>query len=467
MKRILCIALSLSLMLSLAACSRGKKAAEEEKKTEKVDIATLDGEKLYRYGEEKMRALTSALYTTTVLDGTEELGTIETVRIRKGYDGFIYSRQGQGFYSFDGERAYMENEVGSYTAPTTVRVFEEYMTEFVFPVCGLNPDLLEKYNREGDSVTYESSDAALLALYRLAEKPDFEPKSLSGVAYLDEEGVIIEEKITLKGENGECVLKTVLTEYRSDSIEIAEPTSPDSYTEVEDIGLPFRLQKAILDLYEQQEIQTTATSANTMTLGEASYLFSQDITTYAKEEAGAYYISRQSMEKTPTVPEECLFYQARLTGGQKTEDRYDALLGEKIWENTATADSLPWKTEISAIVPNFSDFETLQVSEAVGGYSVSFKLTEEASKRIAAKVMGEFPECGVVQPVVTVRFGEGTLLVDEARGIVTSLSYSVEGSFISPVGNGEFAGQYSLFVDATEGVSIPEMRVPAPMNPEV
>ena len=137
MKKIVAFVLSLLMICTLVSCS-SQKETEEEKKSGGTDLSTLDGEFLYRHGEEKMKALKSALYTTKVLDGEEELGEFETVRIRKGYDGFQYSRRGQGFYSFDGERAYTENDLGAFTAPTTLRVFEEYLTNYVFPVCGLS-----------------------------------------------------------------------------------------------------------------------------------------------------------------------------------------------------------------------------------------------------------------------------------------------------------------------------------------
>ena len=465
MKRILCLVLSLFMLFSLAACSSPKVETVKEEKTEGEDLSELDGEMLYRYGEDKMRALTSARYTTQVLFGAEKAGEFETVRIRRGYDGFIYSCSGQNFYSFDGENAYMENEVGAYTSPATIRTFGEFMTEFIFPVCGLDPDLLENFSRDGDSVSYECSKAELIGLYQLAEKPEFVPDTLKGVAFFDEEGVIVEERITLGSGNGECVLKTVLSEYRSDAIKIAEPSSPDAFTAVEDIALPMRLQSAILGLYEQKEIQTTSTSYNTVTLGEASYVYYEDINTCAKEDAGAYYISHQTLKRVPELPDESIFTQALLSGGRKAENSYNVILGEKLWEKAATAQSLPWKNEISAIMPALSDLQIVSVSRDVGGYSVSFQLTEEAAKRVSVKVLGLFPESGIAQPAPTLSFYQGTLSVDDARGIVTAISYTVEGSFAGETGNGEYTGQYSVLVDATEGVVLPELQVPTPTTP--
>ncbi|MBQ3074437.1 MAG: hypothetical protein IJC26_00070, partial [Clostridia bacterium] len=458
MKRILCFVLSLLMICTLISCS--KEEETEKKENEGTDLSQLNGELLYRHGEEKMEALKSALYTTKLYEDGEELGTFETVRIRKGYDGFIYSRTGQGFYVFDGEYAYAKNKAGSYTAPCTIRVFEEYLKEFVFSVCALDPDLLENFQRDGDTVTYESSKEELLSLYHLEEKPDFVPLSLTGSARLDEEGVILEENLTLKGENGEYELKTVLTDDRSESIKIAEIESIEGYTKLADIRLPLRLEDAILSLYKQKEVQTTIVASKTMTLGEAKYVLSEDVNTYAKEDDGAYYISRQNLKQIPDLPEESVFYQARLTDGKKTESRYNVILGEKTWENAEDAVSLAWEDEVRRGVPAISDFATLAMTEEVGGYTISFTLTEEAAKSIAQEIALAFPESGVTLQAVTVRSLEGTLSIDTTRGILTALSYTVEGGFASAAGAGEYMGRFSVLVDRTKDVTLPELQTP-------
>ncbi len=341
MKRIVAFSFLLLMLCTLISCSREQ--APVEKKSEENSLADLNGEFLYRHGEEKMRALKSAIYTTKVLNGQEELGEFETVRVRKGYDGFLYSRRGQNFYSYDGERAYVERDNGAYTAPATMRVFEEYLTKYIFSVCGLNPDLLENFRRDGDVVNYESKNAELLSLYQLAEKPDFVPTSLTGSAKLDEEGVILEESIVLKGDGEEYVLKTVLSDYRSESITVAKPTEPDRFTEVSDIRLPMRLQSAIAAFFAQKDVQASAVSTGTLKLGEQKNVFSEYINTYAKVEAGAYYVSRQTLKTIPELPEESIFYQVLLSEGKKTENRYDVILGEKIWENSEDASTLDWQ----------------------------------------------------------------------------------------------------------------------------
>ena len=463
MKRIVAVALSLLMLCSLISCSREK--APVEKKSEENSLADLSGELLYRHGEEKMRALKSALYTTSVLSGEEELGEFETVRVRRGYDGFLYSRRGQGFFSYDGERAYTENATGAYTAPATMRVFEEYLTKFVFSVCGLNPDLLENYLREGDVVTYESKNEELLSLYKLEEKPDFVPTSLTGRAKLDEEGVILEESITLKGESEDVTLHTVLTDYRSESITVAKPEKPDGFTEISDIRLPMRLQNAMETLFAQKEMQISAVSAGTLTLGEKKNVFSEDINIYAKEEAGAYYLSRQTLKTIPEIPEESVFYQALLSDGKKTENRYNVLLGEKIWENTEEATNLDWQAVLRDLIPEVSRFGSFSMTEEVGGYTVSFTLKDETAIKLAEKIAAAMPESGIAIQASTVRSCEGTLSINEESGMLTAISYQITGGFASEAGTGDYDGRYSVLVDRSEGVTVPELQTPSATTP--
>lgn len=463
MKRLISLILSLLMICSLASCSRDQ--AVEVKKTEGEDLSGLDGEMLYRYGEEKMQALTSALYTTRVQSGGKSLGEIETIRIRKGYDGFVYSRRGQDFYSFNGEKAYVDTELGSYAAPSTFRVFEEYLTDFVFSVCGLNPDLLENFNRDGDVVTYESSKEELLSLYRLAEKPDFVPLSLSGRARFDKEGVILEETLTLKGAEEECVLETSLSVHRSDSLIIAEPSNADEYTEIADIRLPGRLQEAFDNLYAQKEIQVTATDSNTMEYGGAKYVSYTDINTYAKTETASYYISRHNLKQIPGLPEESVFYQALLANGSITENRYNVILGQKIWENTSQGTALPWEDELRGLLPALSDFATLSAENEVGGLGVSFKLREDAANKIGKDIAALFLAEGVSVQKATVRSASGRLSVDSKRNMVTTITYTVEGEIQTEFGSGTYNGMYSVLVDQTENVTLPELQNPTPTTP--
>ena len=463
MKRIVAFSFLLLMLCTLISCSREQ--APVEKKSEENSLADLNGEFLYRHGEEKMRALKSAIYTTKVLNGQEELGEFETVRVRKGYDGFLYSRRGQNFYSYDGERAYVERDNGAYTAPATMRVFEEYLTKYIFSVCGLNPDLLENFQRDGDVVSYESKNAELLSLYQLAEKPDFVPTSLTGSAKLDEEGVILEESIVLKGDGEEYVLKTVLSDYRSESITVAKPTEPDRFTEVSDIRLPMRLQSAIAAFFAQKDVQASAVSTGTLKLGEQKNVFSEYINTYAKEEAGAYYVSRQTLKTIPELPEESIFYQVLLSEGKKTENRYDVILGEKIWENSEDASTLDWQEALRELIPDVSEFASLVMTEEVGGYSITFKLKDETAKKFAEKIAASMPESGITLQATTVRSCEGTLSIQEESGMLTAISYKVEGGFAGEAGTGDYEGRYSVLLEKSKDVTVPELQAPTATTP--
>jgi len=294
----------------------------------------------------------------------------------------------------------------------------------------------------------------------LSEKEDFAARSLTGSARFDKEGVIQEERIVLQGEEEEYELKTVLTEYRSEDITVAKPSDTEEFVEISDIRLPLRLLAAIDTLYAQKELQTTIVSADTVTVGEGGslkYTLSEDVTAYATKD-GDYYISRQNLKTMPEVIPENIFYQARLTDGKKTENRYDVNTGTLLWENSEKAKTLPWEEEISSLLPLLSDYASLTMSNEVGGYSISFTLTDDAAKALGEKIVKNFPELGA--RAVTVRSCTGTISIDHDPGMVKAFSYTLEGGFASDTGVGDYTGRCSILVDRTEKVTLPELQIP-------
>ena len=105
------------------------------------------------------------------------------------------------------------------------------------------------------------------------------------------------------------------------------------------------------------------------------------------------------------------------------------------------------------------------MSEEVGGYSVSFTLKDESAKKLAQQIAEAMPESGIVFQATTVRSCEGTFSVDGASGILTAISYKVEGGFACEAGNGNYEGRYSVLVEGTEGVVIPELQAPTATTP--
>ncbi len=459
MKRLLSLFLILPLLFSLTACGGGGTVKNTEDNSE-TDLSALDGEALYRYGTEKAKALKSARYRTLVLENEEETASLVTVRIRKGYDGFIWSRTGAGHISFDGESAYAETELGKYSAKTTARLFGEYLSEHVFAVSALDPDKLENVKREGDAVTFESKEESLLSLYA-SLLPALD--SLSGKAEFSKEGIITKEVLTLTSGEKSVRLETVLDAMRSDDIQIEGPESTDGFVEVSDIGLPARIQGAAEALLKLPELQATLVASHSAVFGEKTYSFNRDTTLYQNKEGA--YLSRQSLKNAPETEEESLFYQCLLSGGVKTENTYNVLLGEKLSEQTSSADSLPWQDAIREIIPSLSGFAALSLEEDADGYSIRFTLEEEYAKGFASKVSASFGELAFEVKDVAVGACTGNLSIRKADLLLKDLSYNVSGVLRSGEESGDFSARYSLLLDRTEGVTLPPLQTPTATVP--
>lgn len=466
MKRLLAFFLATLMLVSLAACG-GKEAPVTEETQTGTDLTKLDGASLYRYGVEKAAALKSARYTTVLSLGEETLDEMETVRIRSGYDSFLWSRTGKSPLYFDGKTAWVETPLGKYTAEATSRLFQEYLDECVYPVSALTPEGLEQVKREGSEVSYESKNTALLA--RFAPLSDgFAPASLTGKATFSKEGIITAESIEVTGANeaGEetvFLLKTTLDAFRSEAIVTASPQSTEGFVTVSDIRLPWRVQNAMNLLLTLPQLQATLVVSATASLGDQKFSLNRDITAYQNGQGA--YLSRQSLKNVPEVPEESLFYQCLAKDGTKTENTYNVLLGEKLSENTCEGSTVPWQDELRAVLPALSGLASLSVVEDVEGYSVTFALTEAYAEGFADKVASLFD--GAIAEVKDVAAGEctGTLSIRKSDLVLGALSYTVGGVFRSGDQSGTFQGRYSVLLDRTEEVTLPELQTPTATVP--
>ena len=154
-----------------------------------------------------------------------------------------------------------------------------------------------------------------------------------------------------------------------------------------------------------------------------------------------------------------------MSDGKKTENRYNVFLGEKIWENAESADALDWESEIRALIPAVSEFDSFSMTEEVGGYSVSFTLKNENAKKFAEKIASSMPESGITVQAATVRSCEGTLSINEESGMLTAVSYKVEGGFAGEAGTGDYEGRYSVLMERSAEVSVPELQTPTASTP--
>ncbi len=454
MKKTVAVFLCLGLLLSLAACSFAPQ--EEKTREEGVDITALSAEELYEAACQKNLELASYRYHTVIsINGVEQSG-FDTIRVRKGYEGFEYSREGDPYYYFDNETAWISGDLGSYTAPATAADFQAFLDSCVYPVTALPVSHLTDIFKDNYTVTYRSENEALLALYSEVA-PGFSPKSLSGKATLNKDLILTEETITVTGYNAagssvSYLLSTKLDAYRSDAITPAEVNKSLPYIPVDNITLPSTIQRAMSALLSLDNLQATLVLSHKAATEKQSFSHAETITLYYKTEGvtPSYYRSQQSHHRADKE-ESSFFVQSLLKNGSLTENRFNLFTGEKLSEETRTETNPVWQEDLKALLPALSQLATLTVAEDATGYSISFTLTEEAATKRLSDTIALFPDFGLTVPAPSAM--AGTLAIDKKSGVLTALSFSVKGEGVE--------AHYSLLVDAVENIELPEMQTPS------
>ena len=454
MKKIIAVYLCLGLLLSLAACA----SKPQEKKTaeEGVDISALSAEELYRAACEKNKGLASSSYHTVISINGVEQSEFDTIRVRKGYEGFEYSREGDPYYYFDNETAWISGDLGSYTAPATAADFQAFLDSCVYPVTALPVSALTDIFKDNLTVTYRSENEALLALYSEVS-PGFSPRSLSGKATVNQDLVLTEETVTVTGYNAvgssvSYVLSTELHAYRSDAITPAEVNKNLPYIAVDNINLPATVQRAKSALLSLDNLQATLVLSQKAATEKQSFSHAETITLYYKTEGTipSYYRSQQSHHRADKE-ESSFFTQSLLKNGSLTENRFNLFTGEKLSEETRAESNPLWQEDLKTLIPALSQLAALTVVEDATGYSISFTLTEDAATKRLSDTVALFPDSGLSVPAPSAM--AGTLSIDKKSGVLTALSFSVKGEAVE--------AHYSLLVDAIENIELPELQTPS------
>ncbi len=472
MKKIVSILLAAITLFSLTACAEPEFKTEEEKGE---DISRLSAKELYALGCEKNEGFVSGEFETVVTDGKGESFTVNTVRIREGYDGFRYSRvsENEKLYFYE-NTAYLKNADGAFSAPSTARVFREYMEEYFFPIGSFGEENLSKADKKELVLSYEIQKEDILSSFA-SFQTGFVPSALTGECTLDEEGVIKEESFVVEGKTGDekesFTVKTTLKRYRDGDIEIQKPENVEGYIPLGDIRLPDMITSAVSALQKKSDVQATFVSSNSLLAGEDSYGFHEEITAYqtvGEDKLPLAYQTRQSLKTVPKKDLESLFYQKHIAGGVQKENRYDVVTANLLEENETSEISLPWPDALAEFLPSVSDLKSIKMTEDSVGYSVTFTLKDEAKEKWMEKRLAAFPEAGITaEKNVSFVDLEGTFLISRDL-CLTALSYSVEGSFTGSNGNGaSFEGQYSMNIDALSEISVPSMQVPTPTTPDM
>lgn len=470
MKRIFSLLLAFVMIFSLFSCS-GTSGKDEGGEKEEKDLASLTAVELYQRAVEKNKNLKSAYYETRVFLNDTELSTIETRRVREGYDSFDYSRKGREEIYFVSGTAYLSGDNGKFSAPATARSFEQYMAEFVFPVYGMDSGKFFEATREKNTVSYTVTAKDLFSLYgSVLDQDEFTPQGMTGVATISEEAVLTSEVITLNGvgrdgTNATLTLKTTLCALRDESIKVTLPEGAESFLALSDIRLPEKIVLAVENLYKAENLQATMVHSCTVQEVDKLYAFYQDTNIYRATDSNTsnYYLSRQSLKQIPKKPEESLFYQCLVKDGVKTENQYNVITGTLLSENIGSATTLSWQNEVEAILPTLSDFATLTMTEDLGGYSITFTLSQKAAQDVFGSVLSRLPESGKDAAAFTVAECSGTLSVSKEKGLLNSLTYTVKGNGAA---EGEtIGGRFSFLLDQTENITLPPLQNPTPTTP--
>lgn len=471
MKRFFAFLLSAVMLFSLVSCSSGEGGKKKEEEGEKKDLSQMSGEELYAYGLEKNKALSSALYVTKVIGPEGEFYEIESVRIRSGYDGYSYSRSGNGYYGFLDGKAYVENENGKFSSSATTRSFEEYLAEYVFPLYGLDVKKVENLSRKDGKVFYESKNKTLLSLYEAVPlQGAFTPVALKGEAAFSEEGIMLSEKISIVGKSGEkegtLLLETTLSDYRSKEIEIRKPEN-GSFEELQDIRIPQEILAAKKALLDADTFHSTVVASENVNFGEKKFALNRDEHIYylTSDDGAKSYYSVQTLKQFDKKPEESLFTQILTENGTRTENSYNLITAEKLSENTGEGKASAYGEKIEKNLLAPSDLKNIVKEQTSSGQSFRFELAEGAVERVIKDMIASLAEGGLPAATYQMQEAVGTVSIDKDSGILSSVTYSVSGVCTCDGVEGTFSARFSVLTDLKEGTQIPGLQTPTPTTP--
>ncbi len=465
MKRIIYLVLCLCLIASLPSCAKPQTPPKTTEKEE--DISLLSRDKLYETALEKTYGLTSSLFLTKAFieGGSDSLYTVRTARIREGYDGFSYSREGLQKVYFSEQSICVENRLGAFRAPATSRLVQEYLQGCLHPLFDLPKDALSDWNGEGLTVSFSLTDVTLLALYANAfpeEKGEFSPTSLTGTAQVSKTGFFETVTLSVKGvqADGEeitLVLESQLEQYRSEEIQIGIPAS--EYTELGDIRIPHLLASSIDALERMPQGQATLLSTEAVGAAEQARSYSEQIGFY-QNLAGDFYLSRQSLKTLPETDREYRFYQLLQQNGQKSENEYNLFTASLLSESSDKSGTSPWGELLQTHLLPLDAIAQPVLTDDGTNTSVSFTLSSIGIKALSERLSARFAESGALA-LPGALSGTGVFTIHSETGVLTAFSVAMQsGEGAEPV-----SCQYSLTLDQTKDVEVPGLQIPTPTNP--
>lgn len=461
MKKIVVLLLTLCLMMSFASCA--KVEPQPNPTTKEPDFLSYTPEKLYETALEKTGALKSSVYlTTATLNDGEELYQVRLTRVREGYDGFSYSREGLDKLYFTDKTVCVENRLGNFKAQATARFVQSYMQSYVYPLIDLPKEAVSNLAGNADSLSFVLTDEKILALYADAmpeEKGVFVPTGLTGTAKVHANGFFDFVQLNVEGQLQDgtmttLVLETKLEKYRSEQIQIAIPAA--EYTSLGDIRIPHLLSSAATALSEIFEGQATLLISQILGASDAQSSYSEQIGFY-QNGAGDYYLSRQSLKNAPETLQEYRFLQILKQNGKYTENEYDLLTATLLGQSDQAPSQSPWQEVLQSVLLSMDATSETSITDDGKNLSVSFTLSSLGLKELTERARARFPESGLNSLSGS---GSGVFTINSETGVLTAFSVS----FLQSEGQA-YSCQYSLTLDKTSGVELPSLQIPTPTTP--
>ncbi|MBR2616146.1 MAG: hypothetical protein IKC69_05660 [Clostridia bacterium] len=450
MKRLLVCLLTLALLLPLCACKAKLPEKTEEPEVEKEDLSVLDAAVLYETAVQKTHAKKSVLYKTAIGCEGEE-STLTSLRIREGYEGFAYSRTGEGetLVICDGS-IYASTQMGAFRAEVTTRTAREYLSAYWFPLTCLDPALLGDWEKDGLKVSYRLKNEAVLALYADAAA-DFVPEGAVGEATVSEAGIIETEHITVTGKKGDAAATLTLVSTRLDTEATSILPPKGDYTFVGDIRIPHLFLSAVRAMEGLETVSTTRMCSGSLGIGENAVSFGL-VDHFYQVSPEHFYRSVETISKAPETENQRSFSQLLLKDGKYRKALYDLATAELLSEEEGESCPSPWREILEEALPALTLLSDFSYSESGAGGSVSFTLSEAGKKEICAYLAEMLPQYEEKITVSDSAVCEGVFTVDGETGLLTVFSLSVEASDLSC--------RISLNLDGTEDVTLPEWQTP-------
>lgn len=457
MKQFFALLLTLVLLLPLAACGRGE-APLPTQTAEKQDLSALDAAGLYAFARQKLEQLLNYSVKTSVTGGEAPL-TVTMTRLRTGYDAFDLKRTGDGNeVTYAGGVAFVKTKLGSFTAEAAPRIMREFLEGNFYPLTGPEAALVTVKSREGLTLKYESKNEALLARFATLDPTGaFLPEGLEGELILNEEGVLLEEKMKLVGKSGEeaktYTITTKMEKFRSVDNTVAPLTEEEkaAFVAVEDIRTPAMLHRARESLLKGEVLALTAVQSTLYKTEGLSLSYGVETNLYRK--ALSSYLSNQSLfsktEGDALPAEVSRLYQYRLEKGILTAVEHDLFTAEELSRTEAESRDLLWQKELAELLPEAAELATLKLEKDGTSYHVEFTATETLAAALVQKAAASL---GITADTAGATM-KGTLTLDAETGAVVALSYSYKA--------GALTGSFTLTPD-TEDFTVPSLQTPTP-----